>query len=65
MQKLRINFKPGLIPRYFSYLPNSFDEIIESERSYLNKKENAPFLTDLTYFTRAISNILFSGARSK
>ena len=53
------------MPPYYSALPNSFDEIIESERSYLNKKENAPFLTDLTYFTRAISNILFSGARSK
>ena len=65
LQKKRINFKPGLIPPYYSDLPNSFDEIIESERSYLNKKENAPFLTDLTYFTRAISNILFSGARSK
>ena len=31
----------------------------------LIKKENSPLLTDLIYFTRAISNILFSGARSK
>ena len=65
LQKQRINFKPGLIPPYYSDLPKSFDEIINSERSYLIKKENSPLLTDLIYFTRAISNILFSGARSK
>ena len=65
LQKQRINFKPGLIPPYYSDLPKSFDEIINSEKSYLSKKENSPLLTDLIYFTRAISNILFSGARSK
>ncbi len=65
LQKQRINFKPGLIPPYYSDLPKSFDEIINSERSYLSNKENSPLLTDLIYFTRAISNILFSGARSK
>ena len=65
LQKQRINFKPGLIPPYYSDLPKSFDEIINSEKSYLSKKENSPLLTDLIYFTKAISNILFSGARSK
>ena len=65
LQKKRIKFKPGLIPPYYSDLPKSFDEIINSERLYLTKKEKSPFLTDLTYFTKAISNILLSGARSK
>ena len=48
-----------------SSVVNDFDEIINSERLYLTKKEKSPFLTDLTYFTKAISNILLSGARSK
>jgi len=64
LQKLRTNFKPGLIPPYYSDLPKSFDEIIQSEREYLNKKQTNPFLTDVAYFLKALNNIIFSGARS-
>ena len=64
IQKLRTNFKPGLIPPYYYDLPKSFDEIIESEKKYLNRKQNKPFLTDIGYFLKALSNIIFSGARS-
>ena len=64
LQKIRTNFKPGLIPPYYSDLPKSFDEIIQSEREYLNKKQASPFLTDVTYFLKALNNIIFSGARS-
>jgi len=64
LQVKRINFKPGLIPPYYADLPESFDEIVNSEREYLTQKEIAPILTDLNYFIKAISNILL-GARSK
>ena len=64
IQKLRTNFKPGLIPPYYYDLPKSFDEIIESEKKYLNRKQTKPFLTDVGYFLKALSNIIFSGARS-
>jgi len=64
LQKLRISFKPGLIPPYYADLPQSFNEIIASERKYLMLKSNKTFLTDLTYLTKAMVNIVFSGARS-
>ena len=64
LQQKRTNFKPGLIPPYYADLPKSFDEIIESERNYLNQKETSPIITDIQYFLKAISNI-FLGARSK
>ena len=39
LQQKRINFKPGLIPPYYADLPKTFDEIIESEIGYLEKKK--------------------------
>ena len=65
VQQKRIKFKPGLIPPYYADLPNSFEEIVESEMRYLKQKEKAPFLTDLRYFFKSVSNILILGARSK
>ena len=64
LQQKRTHFKPGLIPPYYSDLPKSFDEIIESERNYLKQKETSPIITDIRYFLKAMSNI-FLGARSK
>ena len=64
LQQKRTNFKPGLIPPYYADLPKSFDEIIESERNYLDQKEASPIITDIQYFLKAMSNILL-GARSK
>ena len=65
LKEKRIKFKPGLIPPYYADLPKSFNEILKSEEIYLEKKLKAPFITDLKYFFKSISNILFSGARSK
>jgi lipopolysaccharide/colanic/teichoic acid biosynthesis glycosyltransferase len=64
LKQKRINFKPGLIPPYYADLPESFDEIVNSEREYLIQKEKSPILTDIKYFFKASSNILL-GARSK
>ena len=64
LQHKRVTFKPGLIPPYYADLPQSFDEIVESERRYLIQKEKSPIITDIIYFSSAIKNILF-GARSK
>ncbi len=65
LQRKRVNFKPGLIPPYYADLPKTFDEIIESEIKYLDKKEKKPFMTDLQYFLKSVFNIVFVGARSK
>ena len=65
LQELRIKVKPGLIPPYYADLPKNFDEILNSERVYLNKKVTRRFRTDFVYFFRALSNILLKGARSQ
>ena len=64
LQKLRIQFKPGLVPPYYADMPKTFDEIVESERRYLERKKVEPFKTDFIYFFKAFNNIVFHNARS-
>ena len=65
MQELRIKSKPGLIPPYYADTPQSFDEIVESERKFLKRQHENPITTNLVYFFKAIINIVFKGARSQ
>ena len=64
LKELRKRFKPGLIPPYYADLPGSFDEIIESERSYFTARIQHGFLTDDRYLCKAVVNILLKKARS-
>ena len=64
LRVLRTQFKPGLVPPYYADIPKNFDEIIESERKYLNRKKLNHFSTDFVYFWKAFVNIVFRGARS-
>ena len=65
LQKLRTKFKPGLIPPYYTDMPKGFDEIIKSERRYLQRKQEKQYSTDFIYFWKAFVNIIFKGARSR
>lgn len=65
MQKLRLQHKPGLLPPFYADLPTSFEEIVESERRYLQKKSAKPFATDWCYLWKGVWNILVKRARSK
>jgi len=65
LQELRINFKPGLIPPYYADMPTTFEEIVESEMRYLQRKKEKPIITNMVYIIKAFKNIIFSGARSK
>jgi lipopolysaccharide/colanic/teichoic acid biosynthesis glycosyltransferase len=64
MQELRLQLKPGLMPPFYTDLPQTFDEIVESERRYILAKQAKPFSTDWKYFWRGVWNILFNRARS-
>jgi len=63
--KFRHQFKPGLVPPYYADMPKSFDEIVESERRYLEAYQKNALLTDFKYFWKAFINIVFRNARSK
>ena len=65
MQEFRTRFKPGLVPPYYADMPDSFEEIVDSERQYLQQKQQHPFVTDLRYFGKAFYNIIFKNARSR
>lgn len=61
----RSKYRPGLIPPYYYDLPKSFDELIESERHYLERYYLKPYSTQIKYFFGALYNIFFKRARSK
>lgn len=65
LQALRIKTKPGLIPPYYYDRPQSFSEICESERRYIESWMKHPLRTDWRYFWGAFYNIVFRRARSK
>ena len=64
IQNLRIQVKPGLLPPYYADLPKNFDEILSSEKRYINKKIMNPIKTDFEYFFKILTNIL-KGSRSQ
>jgi lipopolysaccharide/colanic/teichoic acid biosynthesis glycosyltransferase len=63
-QRKRIQYKPGLIPPFYADLPETLEEIQESERRYLDAYERHPLLTDWNYFWKAFFNIIFRRKRS-
>jgi lipopolysaccharide/colanic/teichoic acid biosynthesis glycosyltransferase len=64
LQDYRTKFKPGIIPPYYVDLPQSLEEIFQSERKYLQQKEKKPIRTDIKYGFTALINIFFKGSRS-
>lgn len=65
LQELRCKFKPGLIPPFYADMPMTFEEILASERRYLEKKAQNHLKTDWNYFWKAFWNIVFKHARSQ
>ena len=60
----RIKYKPGLVPPYYVDLPKTLQEIMESERKYLDSYDKHSFITDWKYFWKAVYNIVFKHAKS-
>lgn len=63
-QERRVQYKPGLVPPFYYDLPGTFDEVVDSERRYLDAYDKGPFRTDIRYFMVAAYNILIKRARS-
>ena len=64
LQALRVRDKPGLIPPFYADLPRSLEEIMDSERRYLEAYARHPWRTDLRYFCKAFYKIFIRRARS-
>ena len=65
LQELRTKTKPGLLPPFYVDMPETLDEIQDSERRYLEAYLKHPFRTDWKYFWKIVGNIVFKGKRSK
>ena len=63
--KRRRKFKPGLIPPFYADMPNTIEEIMDSEMRYFDAYEKNPFTTDIKYFFKAFKNIVIKKRRSK
>jgi len=64
IKELRLKHKPGLLPPFYADMPKTFDEIMKSEKTYLESYEKNPFKTDFKYFFKIIGNIILRKARS-
>lgn len=65
LQELRTKVKPGLFPPFYADMPETLEEIQESEIRYIKSYLKRPFYTDCRYFFMTFVNIVFKGRRSK
>ncbi len=65
LQELRKQVVPGLIPPFYADLPETLEEIMESELRYIRAYLKEPVKTQVKYTWKSSKNILFNGARSK
>ena len=64
LRELRARVKPGLIPPFYADLPKTLDEILESERRYIEAYLAHPLSTQCRYFCKCFFNIAIRKARS-
>lgn len=64
LQDLRTQVKPGFIPPFYVDLPKTMQEIMNSEKRYLESYAKSPIKTDLKYIYLSFKNVIFKGARS-
>ena len=67
MQQLHISVKPGILPPFYyeGKLPETVEEVQESERRYIEAYHKAPLRTDWRYFRGILKNIIVKRKRSQ
>lgn len=65
LKEIRVKTKPGLLPPFYADMPKTFQEIIDSEMTYLKAYQKAPLMTDFKYLMRILNNIFIKKARSQ
>ncbi|WP_394993599.1 sugar transferase [Emticicia sp.] len=65
LKELRVKTKPGLLPPFYADMPKTFQEIVDSEMTYLHAYQKAPLITDFKYLMRILNNIFIKRARSQ
>ena len=65
LREMRTKYKPGMLPPFYVDMPETLEEIQNSERKYLEAYEKHPFRTDWSYFWKIVRNVLFRHKRSQ
>jgi len=60
----RMKYKPGLVPPYYVDLPKDLNEIMASEKKYLDEFDKYGYKADIRYLYKAVKNILVYRQRS-
>jgi lipopolysaccharide/colanic/teichoic acid biosynthesis glycosyltransferase len=60
----RLQVKPGMVPPFYADLPETLEEIMQSELKYIEQYKQNPLETDTKYFVKALRNIILKKARS-
>ncbi len=63
--KLRLQTKPGLLPPFYADMPETLEEIQDSEKNYLQQYSLKPWTTDIRYLFKILHNIIIKKKRSK
>ncbi len=64
LRELRRKVKPGLLPPFYADMPKTLEEIMDSERRYIEAYLKHPFRTQIIYFFKCVYNIVWKRARS-
>ena len=65
VREKRIKYKPGMLPPYYADMPETLQEIQESEMRYLEAYEKHPLRTNWKYFWKIVGNIVFRHKHSQ
>ena len=65
VREKRIKYKPGLFPPFYADMPETLEEIQDSEMRYFEAYEKHPFRTNWKYFWKIVGNILFRRKHSQ
>ena len=64
LRELRQKVKPGLLPPFYADMPTTLQEIMDSERRYIESYLRQPLRTQVRYFIKCVYNIVIKRKRS-
>lgn len=65
VREKRIQYKPGMLPPFYADMPETLEEIQESEMRYFEAYDKHPFWTNWRYFWRIVGNMVLHHKRSQ
>jgi len=64
LRQFRQKVKPGLLPPFYADMPSTLEEIMDSERRYIESYLRYPIRTQIRYFIKSVWNIVVRKKRS-